>query len=505
MEEFSYKKLMITTLIISGCSIVYELLISAISSYLLGDSVTQFSITIGIYLFAMGFGSYLSKFIRKNLFDHFIFIEISIGLIGGATPLILFFSHIYTKFYSLIMFLAILIIGLLVGLEIPVLTRIIEENCKNLRVTLSNIFSFDYMGGLLGSLLFPLVLLPKLGYIQTALVTGILNLYVAFFLLKNYSKYIKKNILFKVIVISSCILMAICAIFSKKLSFAIESKLYRDPIIMTKHTKYQNVVLTKFSDDLRLYINGNIQFSSSDEYRYHEALVHVPMSLIDKKENILILGGGDGLAAREILKYSDVKKITLVDLDSEITKLSQTNSLITKLNNNSLNNEKVNVINCDAFKYLTDVKEKFDCIIIDLPDPNVEALNKLYTNIFYRLVSRALNDKGIISVQSTSPYFAREAFWCINKTLKSENLKVIPYQLYVPSFGSWGFNLASKENIDLGKFKLDVNTSFLNYDTFKRMFSLSKDEILDSNKVEINTILNPKLIYYYLKAEEKIH
>ena len=502
-EEFNYKVLMLTTLIISGCSIIYEVLISSVSSYLVGDSVKQFSITIGIYMCAMGFGSYISKYIKKNLFDYFILVEIGVGFIGGICSIILFMSNIYLESYGLIMYLEIILIGTFVGLEIPLLTRIIEDNSNNLRITLSSIFSFDYIGGLIGSIVFPLILLPNLGYFATAFLTGTLNLITALIIIFKYKNYVKNLRIFRGMAITILSIMVIGTVFSENIAKNIEGNLYRDKIILSKDTQYQKVVLTKHKDDLRLFINGNIQFSSADEYRYHEALIHIPMSLAKVKSEILILGGGDGLAAREILKYDEVNNVTLVDLDAEIVKLCKTNKDILKLNNGSLDNPKMNVVNEDAYKFLEQSDKKYDVIIIDLPDPNDDSLNKLYTNIFYRLCSNSLNESGIMAIQSTSPYYAKEAFWCINKTLNSEGCNVVPYHLQVPSFGDWGFQLASKSNIDINSINISKETKFLNNDNIKGLFLFGKDEQLDLNKIEINTLSKPKLISYYLKAEEQ--
>ncbi|WP_291651499.1 polyamine aminopropyltransferase [Clostridium sp.] len=504
MEEskFRYKLLMITTLIISGCSIIYEVLISSVSSYLIGDSIKQFSITIGIYMSAMGIGSYISKFIKKNLFDWFVLVEISVGFIGGLSSLILFLSNVYLESYQLIMYIQIILIGILVGLEIPLLTRIIEENTKNLRITLSSIFSFDYIGGLIGSIAFPLILLPNLGYFATSFLIGSLNIIISLIIIFNYKKYIRKSNAFKIIAFLALSLMVLGTIFSENIALNVENRLYRDKIILNKQTKYQKIVVTKHKDDLRLYINGNIQFSTIDEYRYHESLVHIPMSVSEDKSKVLILGGGDGLAVREVLKYEEVDKITLVDLDKEMVELSQNNKEIRKVNNDSLNSDKLKIVYEDAFEYLENSNELFNIILVDLPDPNDENLNKLYTNIFYRLVSNRLDKDGVISIQSTSPYYAKEAFWCINKTLEEEGLNVIPYHVEVPSFGDWGFQLASKKVIEKEKIKINVETKFLNNESIDRLFMFSEDEIVDKDKLITNTIARPQLINYYLKAIE---
>lgn len=496
-KKFNYRLLMFTTLIISGCSIVYELLISAVGSYLLGDSIKQFSITIGLYMCAMGFGSHLSKYVKKNLFDFFIFVEIAVGILGGISSLVLFLSNVYIASSEIIMYIQIILIGTLVGLEIPILTRIIEENCDNLRVTLSNVFSFDYIGGLIGSLAFPLLLLPKLGYFATSFLVGGINIFISIVILHNYKHYIKSINKFKSIAYVSLILMVGGIIFSENISRNIENSLYRDRVILSTQTPYQKIVMTRHKYDLRLYLNGNIQFSSKDEYRYHEALTHIPMGASKSKENILILGGGDGMVARELLKYEEVKNITLVDIDKDMVDICKTNTLVNNINKNSLSNDKVRLVYEDAFEFLEKTNEVYDVIIVDLPDPNNDSLNKLYTNIFYRLCSNVLAENGVMTVQSTSPYYAKNAFWCINKTLKSEGFKVYPYHVQVPSFGDWGFNLVSKNSIDVSGIKLDTETKFLNADSIETIFNFSKDEIVDMNTIDINTLTHPKLIQYY--------
>lgn len=499
-KQFNVKLLMLTTLLISGCSIIYEVLISSVSSYLVGDSIKQFSITIGLYMSAMGIGSYLSRYLKKNLFDWFVFVEIGVGIVGGFTSLILFISYVHIEAYMLVMYIQIIAIGILVGLEIPLLTRIIEENNPNLRITLSTLFSFDYIGGLIGSIAFPLLLLPQLGYFTTSFLTGLLNIIVALIIVSQYRHQIKRFKMFSTIAITSLVVMIGGAFFSEDIANGVEGHLYRDQIIYSKQTQYQNIVMTKHKDDLRLFIDGNLQFSSMDEYRYHESLVHIPMMATPFHEKILILGGGDGLAAREILKYEDVKEITLVDLDKDIVQLCKENREISTLNQGALSNNKLKVINTDGYKYLEEIDDLYDVIIVDFPDPNNETLNKLYTNVFYRLAANHLKETGAMSVQSTSPYYARKAYWCINKTIENEGLNVIPYHVQVPSFGDWGFQLVTKHIIDINQFKLNVQTKFLTQDTLERLFIFSKDEMIDKASIETNTLSTPKLMTYYLDA-----
>ncbi|MCF6242075.1 MAG: hypothetical protein L3J74_12100, partial [Bacteroidales bacterium] len=333
-EKAIYPVLLISVLIIAACGILYELLLSSVSSYFLGNSILQFSLTIGFFMFFMGIGSYVSRFIRKRLFESFITIEIILGFFGGISTTVLYLVYAYTPHYYLYNFIFISILGALIGLEIPIVARIINKY-SSLKETVADIFSFDYIGALAASILFPLVLLPWLGVIETALFIGIINLFVAFYNSLFFRKLLKNATVQSLVSGSIIILFIVGFIFSSKIDKKLEQKIYQDKIIFSKHTKYQKLVLTRWNDDYRLFINGAIQFSSVDEYRYHESLVHFPMMLAPNHEKILVLGGGDGMAVRELLKYEEIKQIDLVDLDPEMTRLAKENAIFRKLNKNS--------------------------------------------------------------------------------------------------------------------------------------------------------------------------
>lgn len=500
-KSFNAKYLLFTTLLISICSIIYELIIGGLSSYLLGNSITQFSITIGLYLFAMGIGSFFSKYIHRFLFDSLILVEILVGLLGSFSSLLLFLSHIYTDVYPLVMYVMISSIGFLVGLEIPLLIRIIESHKQKMKSTIANLFGFDYLGGLIGSLAFPLFLLPTLGFVTTAFVTGFINLAAAAVIILKYRDEIRYKSFFQALLAVCLVVNVYFILTGNRLTKNLESGLYRDQIICSKQSVYQKIVLTKHKDDLRMFLDGNVQFSSLDEYRYHEPMVHVPMSVFPKAKNILLLGAGDGLAAKELLKYSGIESIIIVDLDKEVIDISKTNKDIVTLNKGSLNHKKVSVVYEDAYMFLQKNHKLFDVVIVDLPDPNNDALNKLYTTSFYRLVKKNLHPQGVLVTQSTSPYYTKTAFWCVNKTLQQEFSHVVPYHVYVPSFGEWGFNLASEKNISLEKLSLPqgITYQYLNQNSFRALFSFANDEYTDLNKIDVNTLFNPCLVRYYEK------
>lgn len=489
--------LLLAIFIIAICGIIYELIIGSISSLLLGDSIKQFSITIGLFMSAMGFGSYISKHFKSNLFTVFTVIELGIGMIGGLSGIILFSAYAFTNFYVFIMYVVIIGIGILVGLEIPIITRIIESKKNNLRITLANVLSFDYIGALIGSIAFPLLLLKHLGNVRTAYLVGLINICVAMMVIFKYQSYLKKPKVMKAVSIICAAVITFGFITGKFSADYIEQQFFRDTIIYKKQTPYQKLVLTADGNDIRLYINGNIQFSSLDEYRYHEALVHPAMGLGRPKKKVLILGGGDGLAAREVLKYQSVERIILVDLDAEVVELSRKNSIIKRLNKGALDDPRVTVVIMDAFKFLEQAHEQYDAVFVDMPDPNDEALNKLYTNVFYRLIKKHLSPGGVVAIQSTSPYFSPKAYWCIRKTVGSEGLHTSGYHVNVPSFGDWGFTIASNKPLRPEEIRLEVPTRFLTKEVIKSMFYFAKDESIDLKSIQVNTVNHPVILQYY--------
>ncbi|MDR1873401.1 MAG: polyamine aminopropyltransferase [Synergistaceae bacterium] len=501
-KPFNTAFLLFTTLVISICSVVYELIIGSLSSYLLGDSVLQFSRTIGLYLFSMGLGSYASKHFARNLFDVFVTIEILLGLVGGFSGMALFLCYIRTNAYPLLMYLTILSIGFLVGLEIPLLARIFEQNRQSLRSGLANLFAFDYLGGLVGSLLFPLVLLPSLGHVTVAFFAGLLNFAAAALIVFRYSEQVVRFRTLRAAACLGAVLLLALTFSGDVVTSKLEEGLYRDQIILSRQTRYQKIVLTRHKDDLRLFIDGNVQFSSLDEYRYHEALVHVPMAARPDAVRVLLLGAGDGLAARELLKYRGIREITIVDIDEALVDLCRTNPLIAELNRGALKDERVRLVFEDAFIFLRRNEAPYDLIIADLPDPNNEALNKLYTNAFYRLARKNLTPRGVMATQSTSPWHTRDAFWCINRTMAEEFPAVLPYHLYVPSFGDWGFNLALLSPPPSLRLAENLSLSCLNADNFEALFVFGGDE-LPSADVAVNTLLRPRLLYYYAKGAQE--
>ena len=492
--------LFLNVIIIATCGLIYELLAGTLASYVLGDSVTQFSLIIGIYLSAMGVGSWLSGFLDKNLAKHFVEIELAVAILGGFSAPLLFFSFANVSYFNLILYGTVFGIGTLVGLEIPLLMRILKDEL-DFKKLVARVLALDYVGALVASLLFPIFLVPRLGLTRTSLLFGILNAAVGIWgtwLLENLINKRDVNIL-RVKGFVIIVLLAIAFIKADALTSLAEDNLFTDNIIYAKSSSYQRIVVTKGKTGYALFLNGNLQFNSFDEYRYHEALVHPAMLTNANPKRILVLGGGDGLAVREILKYPSVESITLVDLDPAMTQLSKALPALAELNKHSLEDARISVVNADAYVWLNDNQvEPFDAAIVDFPDPNNFALGKLYTTRFYNLLKSKLKPNASIVIQCTSPLNARNSYWCIIKTLEAAGFTVKPYQTTVPSFGIWGYALAKLDAFEQPKtIPENLNLKFLNDKTLASMFEFSSDTSLPTGEIEINRLDNQALVRYY--------
>jgi len=486
--------LFLNVLIIATCGLVYELLAGTLASYVLGDSVTQFSLIIGIYLFAMGVGSWLSSFFDTGLARRFIEVELGIAILGGFSAPLLFLSFARISYFYVVLYFVVFAIGVLVGLEIPLLMRILKDNL-NFKDLVSRVLAFDYIGALVASLLFPVLLVPRLGLVRTSLLFGLLNAAVGLWGTWLMRPLIKGSVTgMRGRAIAVMVLLTIGIIKANTLTTLAEEQLFADDVIYAKTTPYQRIVITRGRAGFQLFLNGNLQFSSTDEYRYHEALVHPAMAVAGQPRQVLVLGGGDGLALREILRHPEVEQVTLVDLDADMTLLSKRFLPLADLNRHSFDDPRVKVINRDAMIWLEEATDLFDAAIVDFPDPNTFALGKLYTTRFYRLLKARLTPTAAVTIQCTSPLFARASYWCIVRTIEAAGFHVRPYQTSVPSFGIWGFALASVNDFQIPKHVFS-GLRFLDDNSVASMFVIPAD--MSPVEVEINRLDNQALVRYY--------
>jgi spermidine synthase len=487
--------------VVSACGLVYELAAGALASYLLGDSVLQFSTVIGAYLFAMGVGSYLSRFLERQLSAHFLRIELLVALAGGAMPVALFVAHAaLPNSFRFVLYAMVTLVGILVGLEIPLVMRMLKKNVA-LKDLVSQVLTFDYLGALAVSIAFPLVLVPNLGLARTGLLFGLMNAGVALWALWLFRHELRHFRSHALACAATLVLLTGGMAWADHITTWAEDKLYQDHAVIAVSTPYQRIVVTNAAGEgrlgLRLFLNGNLQFAERDEYRYHEALVHPVMAAFAQDgapRKVAVLGGGDGMAVREILKYPGVESVTLVELDPAMTQLFTDEPMLAKLNAHALSDPKVKIVNTDAFGFLENSDDVFDVLVVDFPDPTNFSIGKLFTNSFYALLDKHLAASGYAVIQTTSPLVARKSFWTVVHTIESVGLTATPYHANVPSFGEWGFVIASRRPYHLPA-ALPVGLRFLNTKSLPLLFDFAQD--MDAMPTDINRLSNQVLVTTY--------
>ena len=500
-DEALTRALLASVFVIAACGLVYELIAAAASTYLLGDSVTQFSVVIGVYLASMGLGSYLSKYVASGLIVKFIDIELMIAVLGGFSAAAMFLSFAYAHpGFRVVLYSIVVLVGVLVGLEIPLVMRILKERL-GFKDLVAQVLTFDYLGALGVSIAFPLLLAPRLGLIRTAFLFGLMNAAIALWAVWLFRDRIGRP----GVVAARCVIVTVllgaglaCADRLTRLS---EEQIYSDKIVHAETTRAQRIVVTRWRDDLRLFLNGNLQFSSLDEYRDHETLVHPALAAIPHARRALVLGGGDGMALREILKYPNIEHVTLVDLDPAMTGLFSQSPALRALNNDSLTSPRVTVINADAFVWLEQSRDYFDFVVMDFPDPSNHSLGKLYTTAFYNLLKHRLSARGLAVVQSTSPMYARKSFWCVVRTLEEVGFETTPLHAMVPSFGEWGYVIASQHPYEPPA-KYPFELRFVSTEMHSTLFTFPKD--MSRVPTEPNRLNNQVLVQYYEREWRRV-
>jgi spermidine synthase len=495
--------LLASVFVVAACGLVYELAAGALASYLLGDSVLQFSTVIGAYLFAMGVGSWLSRFFERQLPAHFLRIELLVALAGGLLPALLFLANAYVPgAFRFLLYAMVGGVGVLVGLEIPLVMRILKREVA-LKDLVSQVLTFDYLGALAVSVAFPLLLVPQLGLIRTGLLFGLLNAAVAFWALWVFRDELRRFAAHAWACALTAAVLAGSFAMADHITTLAEDKFYHDRIVLAATSPYQRIVVTNGRSGHKLFLNGNLQFAERDEYRYHEALVHPAMSAFGAPRRVAVLGGGDGMAVREILKYPSVQSVTLVELDPNMTRLFSSDPALVRLNAGALSSPKVHIVNADAFQWLqggadagggTQASDMFDVIVVDFPDPTNFSIGKLYTNSFYSLLANRLSASGFAVIQTTSPLVARQSFWTVATTIESVGLHASAYHANVPSFGEWGYIIASHRPWRLPQ-ALPQDLRFLSPATLPLLFDFPAD--MTRLPAEVNRLSNQVLVTTY--------
>ncbi|MCG8474424.1 MAG: polyamine aminopropyltransferase [Cytophagales bacterium] len=492
--------------------IVAEYILSTLATYFLGDSVFQFTMIMSIMLFSMGLGSRLSKFIHTDLLKAFVGVEFLLSLIVSFVSILTYLTAAFTSYTGLTIYLLSIIVGLFIGMEIPLVIRL-NDQFEELKVNVSSIMEKDYYGSLLGGVFFAFIGLPYLGLTYTPFVLGTVNLLVALLLLavlwKQAGARMQRQLGTSAVLV--VLLIAGGVNYAKEVVKYGEEKRYKDPVIFSEQTPYQRIVITESGKDFWLFINGNQQLSSIDEGMYHEPLVHPVMGLLKNPQKVLVLGGGDGCAVREILKYPSVEEIVLVDLDPAMTKVASEHPLLSTLNQRAFSHPKVRIVNADGFTYMEQDRNFYDAVIIDLPDPKSVELGRLYSFEFYRMCYNRLRPHGVITTQAGSPYYAAEAFQCIDLSMEKAGFTTAPLHNQVVTLGEWGWVLGVKQgskeqlkrrlqNLKFGH----LPVKYISQEAMQLMTSFGKPLFLEG-KVRVNRIHDPVLYRYYLDGDWDIY
>lgn len=527
--------------------LVNEYVLATITTYILGNSIEQFSMVIASMMLMMGIAGFVqSRMSDNNLIYKFVGVEVVMAVLGGFAPLAIYGAFAYFEYnFAVVHYFFVLSVGFLIGFEIPIVMRIINEQKINLKTNLAIVYAMDYVGAFIGAVIWVKVLLKYYPLTEISFIVAGFNFAIAlitvFYFI--YAGVIKHRLYTALIMLVTVAILIVGYFNNRDISALFEQRFYDDPIIHKTTTKYQHIVLTenKALGDVRLYINGNTQFSSLDEKRYHDLLVHPVMSLADNPVHVLILGGGDGLALREVLKYSSLKSITLVDLDPDMIKLASDNTHLRKLNKNAFHDARlhisepgnvksinvkgvylesgdsftkkhesewvatVDVYSIDADLFIRSKNNQiWDVVIIDFPDPSSVELSKLYSKQFYKKLRSHLSSDAYVSVQSTSPYHSKESFLAIGNTLKSAGFNILPYRQNIPSFGDWGFHLAWTSRVDHTEVKnklskitdFKVDTDYVTPELMMASFAFGKGELTSKTNC-INTLMFPCLLTNY--------
>jgi spermidine synthase len=542
--------------VLAACGLIYEYLLSHYAGRVLGAVETAIYSMIGLMIVSMGIGAFAARWI-KDPFTGFVWLEVLIALLGASSILVIAIAialsqdlpRLITEHFNLTEPLAIngpffiwlngltqnapyiigFVLGCMIGMEIPLIARIREQiHGAHLENNAGTIYGADYVGAGAGAALWVTVMLT-MHIAHAAVLTASLNLIAGAVFLYRYGKHIKGKALLWILHGLMVVLVFAIYVSGKDWLSDLNNVLYKDKVVYRTQTHYQNITLTQrkigqkreiFYD---LYLNGRLQFSAADEKIYHSMLVYPAMAASARHQNILIIGGGDGLALRDVLRWNP-DKVTLIDLDKQLVNLfadgrfiqsgsnpeqQEIMSILSQLNQHAFADPRVKVIFGDAFievNQLLDNQEGFDTIIVDLPDPSHPDLNKLYSDYFYHRLLQLLHGDGAMVVQSTSPYHAKNAFISIGKTIKAAGFPFVEqYHQNVPSFGEWGWSIATKRGASaktrlMRLEALPFDDWFITHGLMIGAFEFPAYYWLGSEKIEINQIGTNRAYQYHYQA-----
>ncbi|GIU47669.1 polyamine aminopropyltransferase [Shewanella algidipiscicola] len=535
--------------VLAGCGLIYEYLLSHYAGRVLGALEAAIYTMIGLMIVSMGIGAFAARKIRCA-YTGFAILELSVALCGALAILITAavigfgqqlpmliantiglppdqlpqggFIGSLQKLSEYLPYFWGVLLGLMIGMEIPLIARVRQSLCEaHLLHNAGTIYGADYIGAGVGAAIW-VTLMLAIDIQLAAALTASFNLLAGFiFIWRFWDNIAHAKLLLAGHIIASGLLVLLAS-HGPQWEQQFNNLLYKDKVIYAKATRFQQLTFTERlrGNDLpavySLYINGRLQFSSQDEHIYHAFLVHPTLEASARHDKVLIIGGGDGLGLRQVLKWQP-QQVTLMDLDADLVALfknpddtmpTRLRHALLKLNDDALNDKRVELVFDDAFNgadKLIRRGDKFDAIIVDLPDPSHPDLNKLYSDMFYLKLKELLSADGAITVQSTSPYHAPKAFISVGKTLASAGFNMQQYHHNVPSFGEWGWSIATlagkapRERLQ-PLTQLSIAEDWLTPGLIKGAFEFPGNYYQDADEVKVNDIGSMQLYQYHQQA-----
>lgn len=543
--------LVVIMAVLAGCGLIYEYLLSHYAGRVIGAVESAIYTMIGIMIVSMGAGSFMARKI-SCAFTGFAWLELLIAIIGASAILVISSAIAFVQLMPQIIaqsfnippdslpqggFIQVLhsfthyspyfigaILGFFIGMEIPLIARVREQiHAQHLVHNTGTIYGADYIGAGIGAAIWITIML-SLEINTSASITASVNLIAGFIFWLRYRQHINFAKLLLVGHLLTSILVVVIFTYGGQWSRELNNLLYLDKVVYQQQSRFAQIVLTErqinnnTAPSYSLYLNGRLQFAANDEYIYHKFLVYPALASSARQDNILIIGGGDGLALREVLRWQP-QRVTLMDLDPAVIALFKDPAslvqpaiaeAILQLNQNALNDPRVNIIFNDAFNGVDDLisqAQRFDAIIVDLPDPSHPDLNKLYSQVFYQKLKQLLSADGALVIQSTSPFHAKNAFISIGNTVKAAGwTNVEQYHQNVPSFGQWGWTIATPAGVGartrLAKTAMMPFETWLTPGLIQASFEFSNNFYRDSDKIMVNRLGSFTLYRYHQQAWE---
>ncbi|WP_341501886.1 polyamine aminopropyltransferase [Gallaecimonas sp. GXIMD4217] len=533
--------------VLAACGLIYEYLLSHYAGRVLGTLESAIYAMIGLMIVSMGLGAFAARKV-SHPYRGFVWLELAIALVGASAVLVVAALIGFTQLLPTLVadtfalppdirpqgglfavlqkaasygpYLAGTLLGFLVGMEIPLIARVREDvHQRHLQHNAGTIYGADYIGAGVGAALWVLVML-RLPISEAAAWTASLNLVAGLAFLWRFWSQMRRPALLLGLHLGLAGLVAAIGFRGPELNQQLSALLYQDKVVHQAQTPYQHLTFTERlsgngNAEYRFYLNGRLQFSSLDEHIYHRMLVHPALLAARAPKSVLIIGGGDGLGLREVLRW-DIEEVTLIDLDEQLLALFQQpeqelpgrlGRAMARLNQGSLRDPRLTLMPGDAFIRIDELAQagrRFDAVIIDLPDPSHPDLNKLYSQQFYARLRNLLSGDGALVAQSTSPWFAQKAFISVAKTLAAAGFAdVAQYHVNVPSFGEWGFSLAVpagpgvKERLAR---PLPFEDDWLNRDILLAAFAWPSYFYRDQAEVQVNWLGSHVLYQYHQQA-----